>query len=143
MCEKIKAFGEKIGRLRDVGRITILVEPWNATGDVLFSRPVPLIQNLVKGIGYCDALKDSEFKEIDAEEGRRTLSLLFGQDIAYRNIIMTEGEASSLADEFYALFISPFFIFKVDCDLTRATFQDGMVILDPEKKCLVWIEDED
>jgi hypothetical protein len=94
-----------------------------------------------------------DWREIDRPAAREILEAVLHRDLAYGVEMMTPGRARELAEQFLELFSgeSRFFtngVFKngrlsMYSGITGATFDTGVVCLDPHRIGLLWVQDED
>lgn len=141
-CE-IAEFGERANRLRGVGSVTVLCADWEPRSDMpVESSLANAGQNLVvdSDLTWCS---DSRFERVTEEICRVRLSSLFQVDLAYLNEVMTPVQAESLTSELFSFFGPVRQTYFLRNELSDATYQDGIVISDSSRVCIVWFEDED
>jgi hypothetical protein len=106
------------------------------------SQPSPSITELASEFGLRD--DPATYREIDETDARECVQRLLHRDQAYEVQIMPEEEAARLTREFFAQFGPESRYFTNNwCSATKATFDEGVLVMGPRRYGCFWVEDED
>jgi hypothetical protein len=84
------------------------------------------------------------YREIDEEFARTTVMQLLSCDMAYDAQIMPRSQAEELTHRFFAQFdIGTRYFTNNWCPVTGATFDHGILAINPNVSGCFWVEDED
>lgn len=114
------------------------------------------LSGILQAFGLHDLPQD--LKVIDSERARLVLRSLLWKDLAYHAECMAESTAIEFADRIVTEFVTPagkIFTNSTDWEgyhtasvasfnpMTDATFNGGVIVVEPEYAVCVWVEDED
>jgi hypothetical protein len=84
------------------------------------------------------------YREIDEAAARASVRRLLHRDLAYDAEVIPESQAARLTDRFFAPFGAGTRFFTDNaCPATDATFDEGVLLLGPDRSGCFWVEDED
>jgi hypothetical protein len=84
------------------------------------------------------------YREIDQACARLSVQRLLHRDLAYSAEVMPEQQAVRLTERFFAEFGTGARFFTNNwCPATDATFDEGVLVISPQRSGCLWVEDED
>ena len=84
------------------------------------------------------------YREIDEASARESVLRLLHRDMAYHAEVMPLEQAAGLADRFFEPFGEGARYFTNNwCPVTKATFDEGVLVLGLQRSGCLWVEDED
>jgi hypothetical protein len=106
------------------------------------SLPAPTIAELAREFGLRSDV--ACYREIDEASARLSVKRLLHRDLAYSAEVMPEHQAEHLTEQFFAQFgAGARFFTNNECPATDATFDEGVLVLGPNRSGCFWVEDED
>jgi hypothetical protein len=118
-----------------------------------YGNLTPIIDLFVTQLGYSPL--GSGWKEVNQVEAKKILSLIMTKNLAYFVEIMTLHEAEQILVKLFnffpdnsqfftnASFASNYTGISQWNSITKATFDTGVVIVNPRHIGILWVEDED
>lgn len=104
--------------------------------------PAPSIAELAKEFGLRP--DTACYREIDEASARLWVQRLLHRDLAYSAEVMPEQQAKQLTERFFAQFGAGAICFTNNwCPATDATFDEGVLVIGPQRSGCLWVEDED
>jgi len=106
------------------------------------SLPAPTVNELAREFGLRD---DAEcYREIAKPSARLSVRQLLHRDLAYSAEVMPQEQAEQLTERFFEQFGPGARFFTINwCPATDATFDEGVLVLGPQRSGCLWVEDED